>query len=99
MTERFADDVVLQRASSALSRRLLSGVLVLVPGMSESLEISVPGDLIWDLLAEPLTVADLVEALASSYGVSARTVRADIEPVLRALDEAGALSVTSALRE
>ena len=94
MADRFAGDPVLAQALEALSRKILDGILVLGPGMSEALHISAPGDVIWSLLREPLTVSDLVTNLSESYGVSSETVRAQSQPTLDALLDGGALSVT-----
>lgn len=95
MDDRIADDAVLQRAPGTLWRRLLDGVLVQASVMDEPLRISSPGDLMWILLQEPVTMADLVETLSTHYRTPVQTVRTDIEPTLLALHEAGALSVIS----
>ena len=46
----------------------------------------------WMLLQQPLSTAQLVEALVARYAVSATQCRAEILPVLIALREAGALT-------
>jgi hypothetical protein len=96
MVDRFADDTLIERAPEALSRRTLDGVLVLTPTMSDVLQLSAPGDAIWDLLAEPLTVADLVQALSERFRVPEGAIRSGTRPVLQALFDGGALRVTAA---
>lgn len=80
----------LVRAPGALWRRLLDGVLVLAPDQDEPLHITAPGDVVWELLAEPITVDELIEELAELYGTPAGTVSADLEPLLATLRESGA---------
>lgn len=94
MAELFADDAVLCQVPEALSRRLIDGVLVLAPAMTEPLRVSGPGGAIWSLLAQPSTIAELVEALSTHYGAAVETVRVEIQPVLRALHDGGAVTVT-----
>jgi hypothetical protein len=91
VADRFADGTLVQRAPTALSRRALAGMLVLTPEMSEVLQLSPPGDLIWDLLAEPITVAELVTALSEHFDVPEETVGVQVRPVLDALLDGGAL--------
>ena len=95
MTDSFADETLLVRSSAALWRRLLDGVLILTPEMSEPLRITAPGDVVWLWLEEPQNIDDIADGLATLYGVTSDTVRADIAPVLRELFELGAIvSVT-----
>ncbi|MFT6289452.1 MAG: hypothetical protein ACJAR2_000037 [Ilumatobacter sp.] len=96
MVERFEGGDLLERAPEALSRRVLDGLLVLGPDMSEVLEISAPGDVVWALLREPITVSELVVTLSDLYGVQAQTVRTQVQPTLEALLDGGALWVTAA---
>lgn len=94
MAEHLSDDVVLQRAPGTLVRRLLDGLLVFGPEMSEPLRFSTPGDVLWAMLAGPCAMADLVEAWSTLFGVSGYTARADVEPVLAAWLDGGALTAT-----
>ena len=91
MADRFQDDTVICRAPDALHRQLLDGVLVRSPAQTDSLRISTPGDVIWQLVAEPITVADLAETMAEIYDVAIDKIRADIEPVLRSLADGAVL--------
>lgn len=90
---RFTDDMRIARAPGVLSRRTLDGVLVLAPGITNAVHLSVPGDAIWELLAEPLEVAEMVEVLADHFAVPADTIRAVLQPMLAALLDCGALVV------
>lgn len=92
MRDPSAEGGMLVRTSTALSRRLLDGILVLAPGMSLPMRVTTPGDVIWDLLAQPHTIASLVAELCDIYGVPPDTVATAIEPVLSALLEVGALT-------
>jgi hypothetical protein len=90
VTEPFTGGTRVVRAPGALWRRVLDGVLVLAPGQDEPLLITPPGDVVWQLLADPITVDELTEELAELYETPAATVRADLEPVLAVLGESGA---------
>lgn len=50
------------------------------------------GAAVWDRLAEPTVVDELVTDLASTYDAPVDTVRADVEEFLSALDTAGLLA-------
>ena len=99
MAEGLSDDAVLQRAPGALVRQLLDGLLVFGPEMSQPLRFSTPSEVLWAMLAEPCDLADLVEAWAALYGVSYNTARTDLELVLAAWLDGGALTVTRGSRQ
>jgi hypothetical protein len=84
----------LQQVSTTLWRQLLNGVLLLPSGEDEVMHLTTPGDAIWALLEEPLTLAELAQALSTAFNVSFETVLADIEPVIIELAESGAISKT-----
>ena len=93
MVDRFRDDTVICRAPDALHRQLLDGVLVCSPTQTGSLRISTPGDIIWQLAAEPITVAELAETIADLYDIAVDKIRADIEAVLISLADGAGTSV------
>ncbi len=93
MVDRFRDDTVICRAPDALHRQLLDGVLVCSPTQTGSLRISTPGDIIWQLAAEPITVAELAETIADLYDIAVDKIRADIEAVLISLADGAVTSV------
>jgi hypothetical protein len=93
-TERRPGEVTLPwcRAERVLWRRTLSGVVVLpLHGTDEPVELRGPAAGIWELLAEPMTVADLVAAVAAAYGVDEQQVANDVGEALDVLSELGAL--------
>lgn len=66
-------------------------MLVLPHGARESWYVSSPGDVIWDLLGEPCTIGQLVDALSVAFEEPPGTVLADIEPVVKTLHDIGAI--------
>lgn len=84
-----------ERVPEALWRRGLDGLLVFAPTQTEPLWVSSPGDLAWLLLSEPLSFAEVADDLADLFGVSAAAVRRDLQPMLRAFVDCGALRVAS----
>lgn len=93
MTPPFEDDSIVARAPEALWRRVLGGVLVLGPCSDDALELTSPGDVVWALLGDPISVGALVEALSEGFAVSGAVVRAEIASTLDALADVGALVV------
>lgn len=79
------------REDATLWRGVIGGVLLLVPGCDETVHVSTPGDVVWDLLAEPRTLDQLAEALAAEYGEPVDTVLRDVEPIVRSLHDLGAV--------
>ncbi|HEY5014973.1 MAG TPA: PqqD family protein [Acidimicrobiia bacterium] len=80
------------RADRVLWRRTLGGVVVLpTQRTTEPVALRGPAAMIWELLAEPLRAADLLESLAATYGVGAHEVAADVAGALDLLLELGAL--------
>jgi hypothetical protein len=72
---------------------LLDGLLILAPEMSEPLRVSTPGEVLWAMLAEPCTVADLLAVWSEIYDIPVRSARADIESVLDEWYDGGAVVV------
>ncbi len=87
------DAPVLARAPGVLWRRTLRGVLVAAPGEEEPLLVTAPGDVVWDLLEQPRTREELVDALARSFDAEPGRIESDLAPVLAALLERGALTL------
>lgn len=48
---------------------------------------------VWELLAAPLTISELVVLLVQDFDVTVQRCRADLEPALIALGTAGALLI------
>ena len=73
-------------------RRTLAGVVVLPTNRAtEPVALRGPAAGIWELLAQPMTAADLVAALAATYRVGADEVAGDVGGALDLLLELGAL--------
>jgi Coenzyme PQQ synthesis protein D (PqqD) len=82
------------RAERVLWRRTLDGVVVLPvhrPAAARPVALTGSAAGIWDLLAEPMTAADLVAALAATYGVHEERVADEVGGALETLLELGAL--------
>jgi hypothetical protein len=71
-----------RRRPDALWRRSLDAVLVLPAGSDEPITLAGTGPALWELLAEPCTVAQLAAVLSEAYGAEAATVEADVAPVV-----------------
>jgi hypothetical protein len=84
------------RSERVLWRRTLGGVVVLpmLAPTAQPIELRGPAAGIWELLAEPMTSADLVAALAAAYAVDEDQVATDVDGALDLLLELGALCRT-----
>jgi hypothetical protein len=51
------------------------------------------GSRIWELVAEPMRVSDICNAIGNEYDVTAERCEADVLGFLRALDEKGLIEV------
>ena len=51
---------------------------------------------IWDLLAEPIAIDQMVERLTATYDVEAAECRADLERIVGQLEREGLVTVVSA---
>ena len=80
-----------RRRPDALWRRSVDAVLVLPAGADEPVTLTGTGPALWELLAEPCTVAQLAAVLADAYDAPIETVEADIAPVVDELARVGAL--------
>ncbi len=82
---------LLHRAPDALARRVLRGVMVLTAADAEPFVITPPGDVIWDILAEPIDLQDLVELLADSFEGEKERITSDVAALIQTLIEKGAV--------
>jgi hypothetical protein len=89
--EQIVPEPRLERVPEALWRGLLDGVLVLTLSVEQPLRITTPGDVVWRLLASPLTATELIRQISNQYHTTERAVRTDIEQVLAALMGVGAI--------
>ncbi len=83
-----------RRSESTLWRRTLDGVVVLPEGALSPLVLRGPAARIWELLAQPLNVAELLDAIAAVYAVDGDTVADEVGWAVGQLADAGALCPT-----
>jgi hypothetical protein len=80
-----------RRRPHVLWRRSLDALVYLPVGTDEPRTLGVPGPEVWELLAEPRTLDALVAVVAGLRSTDPAIVRAEVEPVLRRLVDAGAV--------
>jgi len=83
-----------RRSESTLWRRTLDGVVVLPDGADAPLVLRGPAARIWELLAQPLNVEELLDAIATVYAVEGDTVADEVGWAVGRLADAGALCRT-----
>jgi len=91
--DRPALDVAVRwrRAETTLWRRTLDGVVVLPLDRPAPLVLRGPAARIWELLAQPLTIGELLDGIAEIYAVGGDTVAAEVGWAVGELADAGAL--------
>jgi len=72
-------------------RRSLDAVLLLPAGAREPVTLAGSGPEVWELLAEPASIAELADQLAARYETDTTTVAADIVVLLDRLDALGVI--------
>jgi len=72
----------------------MRGVLISAGPDDEPLLCTPPGDVVWELLAEPTTPTELFATLADAYDVDQATIAADVQPLLDTLVDVGALVIS-----
>jgi hypothetical protein len=87
-----SDAPVWRRRGDVLWRRSLDAVILLPVGVEEPLTLPGPGAAVWDLLAEPATVAELVAILADAYDEDSAVVEHDVRALLGDLEGLGAVA-------
>ena len=91
MAEAVAFAARYRRTPGTLWRRVLDEVLLFPPDATEPLSITKPGALVWTLLAEPISVADLVDQVATRFDAPRAQVQIDLEGLVAHLLTAGAI--------
>jgi len=79
------------RARAALWRAGEFGVVVLPEHADDPVTLAGSGALLWELLARPRPLPDVVDELAGLYGADVEVVERDLEPVVERLVAIGAL--------
>lgn len=83
--------VVWRRRDDVLWRRSIDAVVLLPVGTSEPVSLPGTGAMVWDLLAEPATLDELVTALAEVYEGDAATIARDVVDLLVRLESLAAI--------
>ena len=81
----------LHRSQGVVWRRTMDGVVVLPAHAEEPIALLGPAASVWELLAQPLTAAELVAGLADRYGLAPEHVTSEINATLDGLLRRGAL--------
>ncbi len=83
-----------QRHPEALHRQLEDGVLLLAGRGDQDQPVFVEGtgSVLWELLADPWSLDELVAALAEAYGADPAEVAAGVAPVLDQLVDEGVVT-------
>jgi homoserine kinase len=76
------------RSDAVLSREVEAALLLLAPGGDGVVSLSGAGPTIWRMLREPLTVADLVHALAERFAVPPEDIVDDVTRTVTSLQAA-----------
>jgi hypothetical protein len=83
------------RAADVLWRKVPGGAIVLSPARDQPTLLAGSGEALWDALAQPAPVADLVSVLAGRYGVEPAAVRDDVRAALEQLRALGLAEVST----
>lgn len=81
----------LARAPGVLWRNTLGGVLISTAEDVDPMLCTSPTEVVWELLADPITMDDLCDRLAEMYHVPVAVVATDLSPMLDSLLAAGAV--------
>ncbi|MBD9362425.1 PqqD family peptide modification chaperone [Methylomonas fluvii] len=96
MTEAYPlPNSILRRSDEALSTKVGDELLMMSVLQGKYFNLNDVGTRIWELLAEPITLDDLVVSLTAEYKVEADTARREVERFLIALRERDLLDDSS----
>lgn len=79
------------RSPSVLTRSGAFGVVVLGRHDDAPITLAGTGVAVWDALADPCSIHDLMSRLASTFAVDPARIRADVEPMVEDLVSRGIL--------
>ena len=80
-----------RRRDDALWRRSVDAVVLLPAGAADPVVLPGTAAAVWDLLATPVTLADLVAALGAVYSAAPDTIAAEVAPLLARLADLAAI--------
>jgi Coenzyme PQQ synthesis protein D (PqqD) len=83
---------VWRRRDDVLWRRSLDAVILLPVGADDPLTLPGTGAIVWDLLEEPATLAELVATLAEAFEEDPAVVEHDVSTLLAELEDLAAVS-------
>lgn len=85
------DDVLIQRAPSAVEAKVDDQVILLSPLDFSYHALDPVGARIWSLLETPLTFGDLITELTANYSIDPETCRTDVTPFVERMIVIGTL--------
>ena len=85
-----------RRRESVLWRHAIDVVVILPAGADEPVSLAGTGALVWDLLAEPASLSELVAAFAEVYPDDPGTIERDVAALLESLASLDAIETTEA---
>lgn len=83
-----------RRSPSVLFRRTAAGLLLATGDGDDAVELGGSGEVLWDLLQEPMTIADLVGCLAAIFDAAPEVIWQSVESTLSELVTMSAVTVT-----
>jgi len=84
-------EAVWRRRAAVSWRRSIDAVVLMPAGAAEPAALPGTAAAVWDLLAEPASLAELVAALSEVYAVDPEAITDDVAALLAQLAELGAV--------
>lgn len=85
------DEVRYVRSPHVLQRRTLDAFVLLAVEGADPLVVTGTGADVWTLVADPRSVAEIVEVLAEHYSGEAAAIASDVQALLDLLVSAGSI--------
>lgn len=93
MSAELLDSSVVSRGPGWLSAWVGDEHVMMSAETGTCISMSETGGRVWELIETPLSLADLLQRLAEEYSADDATLRTDVLPFLRALQEQQAITV------